>query len=418
METAYFRFATKPGADENRIFNLAQSSVLFISIPFTVAIILFANLIADFVSVKGHSDFVIWIAAIMLVDAIVTIPFARLRLQKKALLFASLKILVVIIQVGLNVYFLKLAYNPATGIGYVFLANLIANFLYVIFFFKTLIYWRPTFDKEISSQMLHYAYPVMLTGLAGMTNEMFSRLTLEKWLPPHFYGDISNKDAMGIFGACYKFAVFMNLGVQAFRYAAEPFFFSNAKEKNSPELFAKVNHYFVITCCIFLFTISVNIDVIKYFIGKEFWSGLPIVPVLLLAYLFLGVYYNMSVWFKLTDQTYFGTIITVIGATVTILANYILIPIWGYMGSSWAALICYFSMALICYLLGQKKYPIPYKILSELAYLISTVCLLFLVRQIHIENSAVSAVVNILISISFLIALFLIERNGVRKTGS
>jgi O-antigen/teichoic acid export membrane protein len=414
METAYFRFATKAGADEKKIFNLAQSVVIFVSLPLTLVFLFSAPSISEFLDLNGHPEFIYWVASLMLIDAVVSIPFARLRLQKKALLFASLKIVVVAVQVLLNIYFLKFAYNPSVGIGYVFLANLFANFLYVIFFLRTLISWRPSYDKQISPQMFHYAYPVMLTGLAGMTNEMFSRLTLELWLPSGFYNGITNKAAMGIFGACYKFAVFMNLGVQAFRYAAEPFFFSNAKEKNSPELFAKVNHYFVVTCCIFLFAISVNMDVIKYFIGKEFWDGLPIVPVLLLAYLFLGIYYNISVWFKLKDQTYFGTIITVIGAFITIAANYLLIPLMGYMGSSLAAVICYFSMAAICYWLGQKRYPIPYKALSDMSYISATMALIYLAKQLHPENFIVSIVVNVFFSIGFILAVFLMERKGLR----
>lgn len=415
METAYFRFATKPGADENKIFNLALTSVLLVSVPFTILILIFAALISNWADVSGHSELIIWIAITMLVDASVTIPFTRLRLQKKAWLFASLKISIILIQVGLNVYFLKFAYHSSIGIGYVFLANLIANFFYVLFFSRTLLSWRPAFDKTISPQMLKYAYPIMLTGLAGMTNEMFSRITLEKWLPPNFYGTISNSAAMGIFGACYKFAVFMNLGVQAFRYAAEPFFFSNAKEKNSPELFAKVNHYFVVTCCIFLFAISDNMGIIKYFIGSEFWSGLPIVPVLLLAYLFLGIYYNYSVWFKLTDQTYFGTIITVIGAIITIGANYLLIPLFGYMGSSWAALICYFSMTMICYAIGQKKYPIPYRMAADMGCIAATVALIALSGQVQFSNLIINTAVHLILTAAFIFSLYWVERRDLKS---
>lgn len=415
METAYFRFATKTGGDENKIFNLALTSVLLVSVPFTILILIFAAPISNWADVSGHSELIVWIAITMLVDASVTIPFTRLRLQKKAWLFASLKISIILIQVGLNVYFLKFAYHSSIGIGYVFLANLIANFFYVLFFSRTLLSWRPAFDKTISPQMLKYAYPIMLTGLAGMTNEMFSRITLEKWLPPNFYGTISNSAAMGIFGACYKFAVFMNLGVQAFRYAAEPFFFSNAKEKNSPELFAKVNHYFVVTCCIFLFAISDNMGIIKYFIGSEFWSGLPIVPVLLLAYLFLGVYYNYSVWFKLTDQTYFGTIITVIGAIITIGANYLLIPLFGYMGSSWAALICYFSMTMICYFIGQKKYPIPYRMAADMGCIAATVALIALSGQVQFSNLIINTAVHLILTAAFIFSLYWVERKDLKS---
>jgi O-antigen/teichoic acid export membrane protein len=414
METAYFRFANKPGYDANRIFNLAQTSVLLIGVPLSILLIVFASPIAMALDVVNHPEFIVWLVIIMLMDAAVAIPFAQLRLQKKALRFAMAKISNVLILVGLNFYFLKIAYDPNVNVGYVFLANLIANSFFVLFFLKTLSNWRPTYDKTISPEMLRYAYPVMLTGVAGMTNEMFSRQMLEAWLPPHFYGTITNKAAMGIFGACYKFAVLMNLGIQAFRYAAEPFFFSQAADKNSPTLFAKINHYFVITCCVVLLGISINLDVFQFFIGKDFRAGISIVPILLLAYLFLGVYYNFSVWFKLTDKTYFGTIITVGGAVVTVAGNYFLIPILGYMGCAWAALLCYGFMAMSCYFFGQKYFPIPYLISKGIAYVMGTTALAYLVQAVTISNQWLATALHVAVVVGFISAVYFIERRGLK----
>jgi O-antigen/teichoic acid export membrane protein len=263
--------------------------------------------------------------------------------------------------------------------------------------------------------MIKYAYPIMFTGVAGMTNEMFSRLTLEWWLPKGFYPGRSEEHALGVFGACYKFAVLMNLAVQAFRFAAEPFFFSNAADKNSPELFAKINHYFVLVCCILLFGVSINLDILKHFTGKEYWEGLSIVPILLVAYLFLGVYYNLTVWFKLTDRTYYGTIITIGGAVVTIGLNYILIPLAGYTGSSWAALICYFSMSAACYLLGQKYYPIPYAVGKAILYILVTVLLIYGIDKIVIENQFIATTFHILMLVLYVTVVFLFERKGLRQ---
>ncbi len=415
METAYFRFATKPGADSKRVFNLAQTSVLLISVPLSFVFILFSSPIASSMDVGHHPEFITWLTLVMLTDAIVAIPFARLRLEKKAIQFASAKIISVFILIILNYYFLKIAYDPTINVGYVFLANLIANAFFILFFFRTLLRWRPAYDREISPTMLRYAYPVMLTGVAGMTNEMFSRLTLEWWLPDSFYGMLSKKDALGIFGACYKFAVLMNLGIQAFRYAAEPFFFSNAIDKNSPKLFAKLNHYFVITCCAVLLGISINLDILKYFIGKDFWLGLNVVPILLVAYLFLGVYYNFSVWFKLTDKTYYGTWITIGGALITILVNYLLIPLFGYMGSAWAALACYLSMTIACFFLGQKHYPIPYKIIPGLLYLIATLVIIYSVQLIEFSNQVFASTFHFLIIIVSISLVYLVERNNLTK---
>ena len=413
METAFFRFASKPGADAKRIFNLAQTSVLLISVPLSILFILFSSSIATSMGVEQHPEFITWLTLVMLTDAIVAIPFARLRLEKKALQFASAKIISVLLLLILNYYFLKINYDPAINVGYVFLANLIANLFFVLFFLRTLLSWRPAYDREISPVMLRYAYPVMLTGVAGMTNEMFSRITLEWWLPDNFYGNLSKKDALGVFGACYKFGVFMLLGVQAFRYAAEPFFFSNATDKNSPKLFAKINHYFVITCCIVLLAISINLDILKYFIDEDFWIGLSIVPILLVAYLFLGVYYNFSVWFKLTDKTYYGTWITVGGAVITISTNYFLIPIFGYTGSAWAALACYFCMTVSCFAIGQKIYPIPYKIIPSLVYLMATLFLIYSVNLIEIPHQAQATAFHVLIILIFIGSVYLLERKNL-----
>lgn len=415
METAFFRFATKSGSDPKKIFNLAQTCVLLVSVPLSILFIALASPISVALDVVNHTQFIIWLVVIMLMDAAVAIPFAKLRLEKKALQFALAKIVNVIILVGLNFYFLKINYNPAINIGYVFLANLIANSFFIFFFLKTLMSWRPQFDKEISPVMLSYAYPVMLTGVAGMTNEMFSRQMLESWLPANFYGSVTNKAAMGIFGACYKFAVLMNLGIQAFRYAAEPFFFSNASDKNSPHLFAKINHYFVITCCLVLLGISINLDILQFLIGTDFRTGISIVPILLLAYLFLGVYYNFSVWFKLTDKTYFGTIITVGGALITVAGNYFLIPLAGYTGSSWAALLCYSFMAAACYFFGQKCFPVPYQIAQGLGYIIATFVLVYMVQAVTISNQWLATSFHATVIVFFVGVVYLVERKSFRQ---
>ncbi|MGC4023375.1 MAG: oligosaccharide flippase family protein [Cyclobacteriaceae bacterium] len=225
METTYFRFATKPDADEKKVFNLSLTAVISIGLILSFIFILFASSFSSLLGVSGHENYIVWLSVIMFVDNIASIPFARLRLQKKPFHFAAFKISNVLIQIGLTLYFLYFAFDPVIGIGYLFLANLIANVFYLLFFFKTLTSWRPSFDSEVFPSMLNYAYPIMLTGVAGMMNEFFSRLALEKWLPENFYPGRSSAFALGVFGACYKFSVFMNLTVQAFRLAGEPFFF-------------------------------------------------------------------------------------------------------------------------------------------------------------------------------------------------
>ncbi len=415
METAYFRFATKPDANEKRVFNLAQTAVVSISTILSLFFILFSRSFADLLHVSGHENYIVWLAIIMFIDNVVSIPFARLRLQKKAIQFALFRISNVVLVILLNFYFLYVIFDPQIGIAYIFMANLIANLFYLIFFFKTLSNWRPAYDKAISSSMFSYAYPIMLMGLAGMTNEFFSRLALANWLPKDFYPGKSSAYALGVFGACYKFSVLMMLAVQAFRMAGEPFFFSQSSERNSPQLFAKVNHYFIIVCCVILLGVSINLDVLKLLMKQaEYWEGLDIVPPLLLGYLFLGVYYNFTVWFKLTDKTYYGTVITIGGAILTVALNFILIPIAGYYGSSLATVFVYASMMMACYFLGQKYYPIPYKILPDSAYIVGTSIFIYLVNLVKINTLWMSASIHTGIIVIFLAAIFVIERKSVR----
>lgn len=416
METAYFRFATRTDYEEPKIFNLAQTVVIAVSLFLSAVFIAFASPISDVLNVSGKPQYIVWLSIIMLIDSLVAIPFARLRLQKKPLQFAAGKLINILILVGLNLYFLKVAYDPSIGIAFVFLANLAANAFYILFFFKTLTSWRPAVEKNISSAMFSYAYPVMLTGVAGMINETFSRLTLEWWLPKNFYQGKSSEYALGVFGACYKFAILMNLTIQAFRYAAEPFFFSNATDKGSPVLFARINHYFTIVCCLILLGVSINLDVLKYFLGnEEYWEGLSIVPILLLGYLFLGIYYNLTVWFKLTDKTYYGTVIALGGAIVTIAANYALIPTLGYMGSSIATLVCYASMTVACYLLGQRFYPIPYHVASDMLYVMLTMLLVYVVNTMKIQHEIVSFGFHTIVILIYVAIIFFIEKRDFKR---
>lgn len=418
METAYFRFANKAGESEQRIFNITQSVVITISGVLSVVFIVFANPIADYLEISSRPDLVIYLALIMFIDALVAIPFARLRFRKKPLQFTIAKLANIGLIVGLNIYFL---YFLNVGfekrdISLVVFANLIGNAFYVFFFVKTLIRWRPLYDESISPVIFQYAFPVMLSGLAGMTNEMFSRITLEEWLPDNFYPGKSQKFALGVFSACFRFASLMNLAIQAFRYAAEPFFFSQASEKNSPQLFAKINHYFIVFCCILLLGVSINLDILKHFLARPaYWEGLHIVPILLLAYLFLGVYYNFSVWFKLTDKTYYGTMITVGGALITIVANYVLIPLLGYEGSSIATLACYLTMTAACYVFGQKYFPIPYKLGNATAYILITLLLVYAVNEIHFSQQFVATFFHAIVVALYVIVVYIIERRSLKS---
>jgi O-antigen/teichoic acid export membrane protein len=411
METAYFRFAHKEGADPIRIYRITQTVVISISVVFSVLFFIFKNSIAKEHAVE-ESNIIIWLALIILTDAVVAIPFAQLRYKKKATAFTLYKLINISLLIGLNYYFLKYSGNPSPGVEFVFIANLLANAAYLIFFLKDLISWRPLFDKKLTPQILKYSFPIVLTGLAGMTNEMFSRIAIDNLLPSGFYPGKNSEYVQGVFAACYKFSVFMALVVQAFRLAAEPFFFSKASDKNSPVLFSKVNHYFILVACTMMVGICFNMGWLKYLVHPRNWEGLDIVPVLLLAYIFLGVYYNISVWFKVTDRTFYGTIITLIGAGLTIILSLWLIPVYGIMGSACVTLFCYFGMAAICYFIGQRYYPVPYSIGKDLVAIAITCLLIFVNYKIVIGNQVLSITLRGLAS---LVALAIVYWLTIRK---
>lgn len=395
LETTFFRFANRPGEDRRELYNRTLSLLILSSVGLTGLLVLLAGPLLALLHIPaGHEEYAIWMALVLGFDAIAALPFARLRLENKARKFATIRFTNILLQIGLNLFFIVLCpavvqsasssvlaelrplvaavYNPALGVGYVFLANLIASALTLVLLSRELLDFRFRWPRpDFLQPLLIYSLPLMLMGLAGTVNETLDRIMLPAWLPANFYPGLSQLAAVGVYGACYKLSIFMSLVIQAFRYAAEPFFFSQSTEKNSPATFALVLKWFTL-CCAFIFVgVSLNLSWIgPLFLRRpEYLAGLGVVPILLLANLFLGVYYNLSVWFKLTDKTYFGTYIGAAGAVLTIALNFVLIPVLGYMGSAWATLACYFMMAGLCWWLGERHFPVPYPVGRLLAWL-------------------------------------------------
>lgn len=383
METAYFRFATKDENNEDKIFSNAFIVILTTTLIFAGTIYMYANAIADALGLEQSGNLVQWVAGILAIDAIAAIPFAKLRLQKKVFRFSAAKVASIFLNIGLNIFFLYICpavvnqefltdwlpfvdkiYTLGNPLKYIFIANFISNLVFIPFLIRSFSNFKANIDFVQIKQMLVYAFPILIMGVAGTINEMFSRVMLEKLLPSNFYSNMTNIEVLGVFGACYKMAIFMTISIQAFRFASEPFFFSQAKDKNAPVLYAKVMHYFVGVCMVLFLAISLNADWISGLLIKNaiYKSGLDIVPILLLSNVCMGIYFNLSVWYKLTDKTYWGTYITIAGAAITIATNYLLIPYFGYMGCVWASLFSFSAMAVASYFLGQKNYPIPYNI--------------------------------------------------------
>ncbi len=383
METTFFRYATKHKSSSSEYFRMAQSILLSVSLLLAGAIFLLSNPIAHLLG-YGDSEFLIrCMALILLFDALAAVPFARLRLEGKAWQFASYRLSSIAINIFLNIFFLLICprllamdafpgyelidriYDRDFGVGYVLLSNVISNSFFFLYFLPTWRRFRPLWDRASVRQMIRYSSPLIILGLAGITNEMLSRQLIKYILPEGFYPNRTNLEVLGIFGAAYKLSVFMTLVVQAFKYAYEPFFFKNAAEPNSRALNSKVMTAFVaFTCGGWIMIITVLPELAPIFLRKaDYLEALGIVPILLGAGVLLGIFYNLSVWYKLTETNWYGAIITTAGAAVTIALNVVLIPHYGYMGSAWASLFTYLTMVIISYLWGQRIYPVPYQLL-------------------------------------------------------
>jgi O-antigen/teichoic acid export membrane protein len=429
METAYFRFfQTEKG--NPKVYSTTLISIFTTSVLFALTIILFSADITNWMNTSEHStrmlpEYITMFALILALDAIANIPFARLRQENKAKRFVFLKLLWIMINVGLNLFFLLLCpkllngsyhdlistiYNPAIGIGYVFISNLAASAITLLLLSPELFSVRFEFDSSLWKMMLIYSLPLMVAGFAGMINETFDRILLPRLVTDKSTALIQN----GIYGACYKLSILMALFTQTFRYAAEPFFFSHSTKENAKEIYSKVMHYYVLTCSFIFLAIMMYIDVVKYLVGEEYRSGIKIVPILLMANICIGIYYNLSIWYRLTGQTKWGAWIAIAGAAITLAFNFWLIPKIGYLGAAWTTLICYASMMIISYLGGQKYYRVKYNLKSFVFY-ISAALLIYLFSETIRENFIITKtwiiMMNTALLIVFLLAAFIYERN-------
>jgi O-antigen/teichoic acid export membrane protein len=311
-------------------------------------------------------------------------------MEGRALTFALVKLSNILLNVAFNVLFIVVLYHVFRGdiltalqplasgwyradwgVDYILLANLLANFLVIPILLFVLGSWKFELKKNLLLPMWHYALPLLFMGLAGVTNEVFSRGLFEYALPEGFYQGLSKREAGGIFGANFKLAILMNLIIQAFKYAAEPFFFQHSEDKSSPLLFARVMHWFIIFCSFLMVLVAVNLDLIGnlFFRAEGYEIGLSMVPLLLMGYLFLGIYYNLSIWFKITDKTQYSFYITAIGAVITVMVILTLVPALGFIGGAFSTFACYLAMSIICYYTGQRHFPVPYKTGKGLLYL-------------------------------------------------
>ena len=426
METALFRFSQSE-TEKDKVYSTTLISVFSSSILFIGIAILFSSSIATSIKLSGHPEYIVWFAIILGMDATANIAFAKLREQNKAKRFAIIKSINITIWIFLNVFFIAVCrtvhqnpnsifysivekiYDPKIGVGYIFISNLIASGITLLLLLPDMLRIRFNFDSPIWKRMMWYAMPLLIAGMAGMVNETMDRILLTYLIHP----DAVAMEQAGIYGACYKISIIMTVFIQTFRFAAEPFFFSQVKEKNAKQTYADVMKYFSIVCAVIFLGTMMNISWIKYFVGEPFRVGLPVVPILLLANLCLGIFINQSFWYKLTGQTRFGAYLTIFGAIITLALNFYWIPRIGYMGSAWATLICYASMMIASYFLGNKYYPVQYDLKKILGYLGLAILLYFGVGYFQFDSIIMTLVINNLVLLGFIGFVWMLERKNL-----
>jgi len=381
LETGYFRFRQKPEFAGDAVYANALSLIVVANLLFVLGVYRYLSRIAETLGYSNHPEYLLWFSVILAIDAVTALPFARLRAENRAWRFAGIRLAEIAVTISLNLFFLLLCpkltlmwpdsyisanYDPALGVGYIFLANLAASAFKLLLLLPQFRRVPVNLQTGIALPLARYSLPMVAIGLAGMVNEMLDRAILKQMLP---YDLNTNLKMLGIYGACYKLSILMSLFVQAFRYAGEPFFFAYAGREDAQRTYALVMRYFVIAGMFIFLAVTLFLDFFKYFVGPEFRSGLTVVPILLLANLLLGVYVNLSVWYKLGDRTGLGAWVAMAGAALTALLNWYWIPMWGYVGSAWATLACYTFMVCLSWLLGQLYYPIPYPLAGIGAYI-------------------------------------------------
>lgn len=419
METGFFRFAK----DER--FTKVYSSILQFLIAgslFFVALIwLFSAPLAEALQYKGFEHYFIWFALIIACDAIGALPFAKLRQEEKAVRFAIVKLAEIGVNIGLNFVFIYLLqksqteniawFNASIGVGYIFIANLAASGTKLLLLSDKLLAVKDGFNADFLKVAFRYSLPMVVIGFAGIINEMLDRMLLKFLLP----GTVQeNLHELGIYAACYKVSIVMSLFIQAFRFAAEPFFFAQAKEKNAPQLYADVMNWFMLFCsCIFVL-VTVYLEYFGLFVGESYREGLFVVPILLLANMFLGVYVNLSIWYKLSDKTGLGAVVSIAGSLVTITLLYLWIPQFGYEGAAWATLACYAFMAVVSYLLGQKYFPVPYNLWRLVFYMLVCVSVWFLVVFVNDTTGSLKFVYQFSLFAVAIFVLLFAERKRIK----
>lgn len=434
METTFFRFSQKE--DSGKVFNNAETIVLLITTIFLILYGFFYKSFAELIHYEFNTHYVLLLGIIVAIDAAAAIPFAMLRKENKAGRFSLIKTFNVLTNIFFNILFLVIIPEKSMMIGerlfgdgtslliWVFISNILASLLNLILLFPQLSRLRISLDKELIAPMLKYSFPILLISLVGMVNEVADKILI-KYLVTipdettlammNITGEEYAMQQLGIYSANFKLGVLMTIFIQMFRFASEPFFFGHAKDRNAPTLYAKVMTYFVIFCLLIFLGVMFYMDILQHFVGRngsDYREGLRIVPIILIANMFYGIVFNLSIWFKLSDKTYYGTIIAVIGSIVTLLCFFILIPRIGYMGAAIAHLACYTVMMSVSYFWGQRIMPIPYQIGRITIYCVIAAILFFASTLTAELDIVLKLSLNTLMILMFTSVIFIMERKN------
>ena len=391
METTFFRFANKEGEDPRRVYSTALMAVGFTSLVFIVLVLTFISPISAAMGYAEHPSYVWVMAVTVALDAFQCIPFAYLRYKKRPVKFAALKLANIVMSIALNlVFFLALPawyestggdgfvskiYSPEVGVGYAFYINLFCSGALMFLLVKELTGFKYVFDRALMRRMLSYSWPILVLGIAGILNQ-----TADKILFPYIYKGEDAHAQLGIYGSASKIAMIMAMITQAFRYAYEPFVFGKAKDKDNRDTYAKAMKYFVIFTLLAFLAVIGYMDILKHLIGSDYWEGLKVVPIVMAAEIMMGVYFNLSFWYKLIDKTIWGAWFSGAGCLVLVIVNVVFVPRYGYMACAWAGFAGYGTAMLLSYFVGQKHYPINYPVKDMALYVVVAVVLCLAMR--------------------------------------
>lgn len=428
METTFFRFSNKEGEDPNRVYSTTLITVGSVAVMFVIAIFAFLAPISEAMGYAAHPEYIAIMATCVAIDAFQAIPFAFLRYKKRPIKFASLKLLFIIANILLNLtYFVwlpklyaispdvvSMIYDPSVGVGYAFGINLVCTASITLLFIPELTCIKYKFDSQLLKRMLGYSWPILVLGIAGILNQ-----TADKMLFPYIYKGNDMQSQLGIYGAASKIAMIMAMITQAFRYAYEPFVFGKNKNKESEaenkDTYARAMRYFVIFTLLAFLCVVAGIDVLKHLIGEDYWSGLKVVPIVMAAEIMMGIYFNLSFWYKLIDRTIWGAIFSGLGCAVLISINVIFVPQFGYVACAWAGFAGYGVAMIISYVLGQRYYPINYPLRAIAGYTLLCAALFAVAISVTFQSEIISTLFRSVLVLMFIAVIYKVEKPQLKR---